>query len=491
MKIKNHLWIASLASMLALVGCETTHHPQSPPPADTAAAPVQTEMSAFLIDIVKTAPQMVSIGDQFTYVLKITARHDVGNLMVSDMVPAGASLVGSAPEANNDGGKMSWNLGNLNKGDSKTIQVTLKAEKEGQLVSCATATAMPRVCTTTIVGKAQLAITKTGPATAMLGQQVAYNVVVQNTGNTPARNVVVTDTVPDGLVSAGGEKELTFKVGDLAAGASKPIAVTLTAQKRGKVCNKVAADSSNAGKANAEVCTTIVSAGVKIAKTTKDKDIFMNRAAAYDIVVSNTGDTDLTGVVVTDTAAPETVIATAEDASVTGKTATWNVGTLKAGEKKSFAIKIVSKVPGQYCDTATVTTGQGLSDSAKDCTVWRGVTGVLVELADDPDPIQVGETSKYTVKVTNQGSTIDITQLAIVITLPPELDVVASTVSDGGRVDGKTITFPVVPTVGPKAAVVRTYIAKGVKAGDARTKIAVTTSMRKEPIEQFESTTVY
>jgi hypothetical protein len=37
----------------------------------------------------------------------------------------------------------------------------------------------------------------------------------------------------------------------------------------------------------------------------------------------------------------------------------------------------------------------------------------------------------------------------------------------------------------------RTYVAKGVKAGDARTKIAVTTSMRKEPIEQFESTTVY
>jgi hypothetical protein len=34
-------------------------------------------------------------------------------------------------------------------------------------------------------------------------------------------------------------------------------------------------------------------------------------------------------------------------------------------------------------------------------------------------------------------------------------------------------------------------VAKGVKAGDARSKVAITTSMRKEPIDKFESTTVY
>jgi hypothetical protein len=34
-------------------------------------------------------------------------------------------------------------------------------------------------------------------------------------------------------------------------------------------------------------------------------------------------------------------------------------------------------------------------------------------------------------------------------------------------------------------------VTKAVKAGDARSKVAITTSMRKEPIEKFESTTVY
>ena len=38
-----------------------------------------------------------------------------------------------------------------------------------------------------------------------------------------------------------------------------------------------------------------------------------------------------------------------------------------------------------------MTSTMGLKDSAQACTVWKGVTGVLLEMVDDPDPIQVGE----------------------------------------------------------------------------------------------------
>jgi uncharacterized repeat protein (TIGR01451 family) len=379
----------------------------------------------------------------------------------------------------------------MNRGESKAITVTVKADKEGEMVNCAAVSAIPRICVSTMVGKAQLAIRKTGPETAQLGGNVTYTVTVQNTGNTTARNVMVTDPVPEGFSAASGQKELSFNVGDLAAGASKVVQVTLRADKRGKFCNKAFASSSNGGKVDAEACTTVVQAGLKIEKKTDNAELFINRAASYDIVVSNTGDVDLTGVVVTDTAASETVIATAEGATVSGTTATWNLGTLRAGEKKNLSVKVLSKVPGRFCDTASVTSTMGLKDSAQACTVWKGVTGVLLEMVDDPDPIQVGETSKYTIKVTNQGSTIDIKDLAIVATLPDELDVVPNTTTDGGVVRGKTITWPVVSTVSPKGTVTRTYTVKALKTGDARSKVAITTSLRKEPIEKFESTTVY
>jgi uncharacterized repeat protein (TIGR01451 family) len=381
----------------------------------------------------------------------------------------------------------------MNRDETKVIKVTLKAQKEGELVNRATVSAtFPGVSVTNLVAKPHLVIQKTGPAQAQVGQEVVYTVVVQNTGSTTAKDVVVTDTVPEGLSSPGGEKELAFNLGDLAPGASKTIPVTLKADKRGRVSNKAVAAASHGGKVESEATfTTVVLTGVKIEKTTKDQDPFVNRTATYDIVVSNTGDTDLSGVVVTDTAAPETVIATAEDATVTGNTATWNVGELKAGAKKNLTVKVLSKVPGRFADTATVTTAQGLKHSAQVSTEWKGVTGVLLEMADDPDPIQVGETSKFTIRVANQGSTVDIKDLNIVATLPEELELVPGTVSDGGLLSGKTITWPAVPGVSPKTSVVRTYITKGVKTGDARSKLAITTSMRKAPIEKTESTTVY
>jgi len=431
------------------------------------------------------------MGDQFTYELAVTAKDDVAGTTVMDSVPAGASFVSSDPAATQDGSKLTWNLGDISQGQTKVVKVTLRADHEGELQHCATVSALPRACVSTTVGRPNLTLKKTGPEMAMVGQEVPYTLIVENSGNTTAKNVVVTDTVPDGLSSAGNQTQLSFTVGDLAPGASKTISVPLKAEKRGKVCNKAVATFGDSGKVTAEVCTTIVQAGIKVTKTAKDKTTFVNRAAAYDIEVSNVGDVDLTGVVLTDTSAEPTVIATAEGATVNGNTATWNIGELKAGAKQSFTVKVLSRTPGKFCDTASVTTTQGIVSSAQDCTEWRGITGVLLEFSDNPDPIQVGETTTYTIKVTNQGTTSDIADLNIVVVLPAELDVVPGTISDGGTVDGKTVTWPTIPNVTPKGNVVRTYIAKGLKAGDARSKAAITTSQRKQPIEQFESTTIY
>jgi len=443
------------------------------------------------VSLSKNAPAVVSIGEEFTYELIVTTQSEVSDVTVSDTVPEGAAYIRSDPEAVREGNKLSWKFQNVNPGESKTIRVTVKADAEGQLTHCATASAVPQVCITTLVGRPQLAITKTGPATAQLGQDVTYTVVVQNTGKTVAKNVVVTDTVPDGLSSPDDKRELSFPIGDLEPGGSKSIPVVLKTTKRGKSINAVVAVANNAEKVAAEAPTTVVQAAVKIVKTTKDHDLFVNRAAAYNVEVSNTGDTRLTGVVVTDTAAPETVIATAEGATVDGKTATWNVGELQPGEKKMFIVKVLSKTPGKFTDTASVMTAEGPRDSAQDSTTWRGVSGVLLEMADETDPIQVGETTKYTIRVTNQGTTTALSQVKISAQIAPELELVPGTLSDEGVADGRVITWPILPTVDPKVTVTRTYIVKGVKAGDARSSVSITTMTRPEPIVQNESTTVY
>jgi len=244
------------------------------------AVPCSTATTG-LVSLGKTAPSDASLGEPFTYELKALASGCAGNVVVTDTLPEGVSLVSSQPEASVNGRNLTWNLGNLDAGESKTIKVTVKPEKEGTLTSCATIKADPRVCSQTVVGKPQLAIDKTGPEIAQLGADVDYNVTVKNVGSAVAKGVVVTDKVPAGL--GGGEK--TFQVGDLAPGQARTIPVKAKAAERGRHCNVAVASSSNAGTVQDDACTTVVKPGLKLAKSGDDKR-FINKQASYKIVAS-------------------------------------------------------------------------------------------------------------------------------------------------------------------------------------------------------------
>jgi len=317
--------------------------------------------------------------------------------------------------------------------------------------------------------------------TSVLGSDVTYNMVVKNTGNTIAHNVVITDPVPEGMSG----QPVTLNVGDLAPGQSKPASVTFKANQRGKVCNTATATSSNAGKVSDDACTVVVVPGLKVEKT-GTKEQILGRNADYEIVVSNIGDTTLSNVVVSDTAPAETSIVGAPGATVSGNKATWTIAELKPAANVTQTLKLTSKVAGTHCNNVTATSG-GLSESAKACTLWKGIAAVLLEVVDDPDPIQVGESTTYTIKVTNQGFA-DIHNMKIVAVFDDEA---TPTSTAQGSISGKTANFPVVATLASKQVVTYTITVKGVKVGDARNKITLTSDELKTPVEEEESTTVY
>jgi uncharacterized repeat protein (TIGR01451 family) len=455
--------------------------PAKPAPAAPGCA---SSVRTGLVDLSKTAPAEASLGAEYECTITAHANVCAGNVVITDRLPAGASYVSSTPAATVDGDKLVWKVGDMDAGQTLTAKVVLRADKEGSLVNCALIAADPRVCVATFVGKPSLTIDKSGPEVAKLGDNVTYNIVVKNTGNAVAKNVVVSDTVPEGLSHASGQRDLAFNVGDLAPGQSKPLSVTLKADKRGKVCNTAVANSSNAGKVSDDACTLIQQPGLKIEKS-GTKEQIVGRKASYEVVVFNTGDTTLSDVTVTDNAPEGTVISSAEGASVSGNTATWHT-SLAAGEKKTYNVVLVGKTAGNHCNAASAS-ASGLSDSTQACTLWKGVPAVLLEVVDDPDPIQVGESTTYTIKVTNQGFA-DLHNVKIVANYDEET---TPTATAQGSISGKEVNFPVVSVLPAKQVITYTITVKGDKVGDSRNKVVLTCDEITKPVDETESTTVY
>lgn len=485
-------WMAHSKTVYTTTAAEPRESAPAKPTPLPAAAPSSglmcSEPTGGPAPMTITMPSETALGNNFTYELGVTAAQCVGNVVVTDLIPEGATFVSSEPPGEQQGNRLRWNLGEMDKGTSATIRVTLRADKEGTLASCAIISADPRTCGQIFVGRPLLALQKTGPETAILGSTITYLVTVSNKGTMVAKNVVIVDDIPDGMISVNDQQRITVDIGDLAPNESKTISGAVKTLKKGKFCNVAKVTSANAGEARAEACTTILQPGLKIAKEGM-KEQFLTRNATYNIVVSNTGDTALTGVTVTDPApAGTTITAAGPSAQATAQQAVWNLGTLQPGEEKTLTLSLTSVVPGNHCNVATVTTTEGLTETAQACTEWRGVGALLLETLDDPDPIQVGETTTYTVRITNQG-TADDTNIKVVVEFSPEIDPVSAT--NGGVVSGKTVTFPAFDRLASKQAFEYKIVGKGAKVGDARTKVTRTSDGIPAPTTAEESTRVY
>ncbi len=459
--------------------------PKKPSPIFAATIKTSCSDGPGPIRMTQAMPAEVTLGGEFVVELSLTTQGSAANVVVRDTMPVNTSHVRSEPAATVEGDHLVWKLGNLDAGQTLSARVWFKAGKEGAIINCATVSTGARVCGTTLVGKPVIAIHQSGPETAVLGADVTYDLLIKNTGTGTARNVVVTDLVPIGMSHASGKRKLSFDVGDLAPDRPKPLAVTFKANQRGQVCHTATANSSNAGKVSQNACTIILAPGLKVEKS-GTKEQILGRNADYEIVVSNPGDTTLRNVVVSDRSPTETSIVAAPGATISGNKATWNIAELKPGAKYSATIKLTARVAGTYCNNVTASSG-GLSDSAKACTFWKGIAGVLFEVVDDPDPIQVGESTTYAIKVTSQGSA-DIHNLKIVARFADQVTPFSTAL---GRISGQIVSFPAVAILVAKQTLTYTILVKGVSPGDSRNKIILTCEELKTPVEEEESTTVY
>jgi hypothetical protein len=168
----------------------------------------------------------------------------------------------------------------------------------------------------------------------------------------------------------------------------------------------------------------------------------------------------------------------------------WEMPELAPGASQQVCAFFAMHEPGTLAFTPMAT---GLISKPVQTTCSTrvlGVPGILLELVDLEDPIQIGKQVTYEIRVTNQGW-VPGTNIRLVCRTPVSEEYVSGTGPTTVKADGEVITTEPLPDLAAKAVATWRVVVKATQVGDARFKVELSSDQFQKPIYQEESTQLY
>jgi len=282
----------------------------------------------------------------------------------------------------------------------------------------------------------KIACNKSGPSNVMGGEPFEYTISVSNPSQVDATNVVVTDTLPNGLAyessnpsaSASGNA-LTWNLGSVAPGANVNINVRVKATSTGRYenCADVRADQNLTSHCCA---TTVAVSPALVLEKRCPAEVTICDPIEYVLVVRNSGDGPAKNVKIEDRL-PDGIMTTSGQSTVNA-----TVDVLGPGESKEVRFTAKASRTGSFTNPATATADGGLNAQASCTTVVR--QPVLAVTKTGPDMRYIGRPAEYDITVRNTGDS-PANNTVLTDPLPAGTEFVSAT--EGGSFSGGTVTW--------------------------------------------------
>jgi len=271
--------------------------------------------------------------------------------------------VSLAPLSPGGGERSMQQVGGLDAGETRELQIEVTPRDQGGLTLQVEATADGELRTEAArqvrVRRPELQLAAKGPALKYAGTSATYQVSVVNAGDAAAENVQVDLRLPAGAKYVGGvasarvsSRGITWSLGRLAAGGNQTFDVQCEMQVAGDVKLEVSAEADG-GLAASQVVATRVEAIADVKLTVRDPQgpKAVGADAVYELTIVNRGSKEARGIsaVVQFSEGIEPVSADGHQAEVVpGQVVFATIDRLEPGQEKTLRVTARAQTAGNH-----------------------------------------------------------------------------------------------------------------------------------------------
>ncbi len=480
------------------------------------------------LGVAKIGPSAATAGTQITYLIDVAHVDgpvaaqgvEVTDVLTPDLVFVSANASGSYDAAKRT---VTWTLADIppagRAGVSLTVQIA--STVTGTITNTASVSTVTRdpnatndvaTAVTTVGGMADLALTKTGPATATAGSRITYTIRADHVGGpSAASGVEVRDVLPTTLsfVSATGggvydatERSVTWSLPSVAVGGSASLDLTVDVGPTvsGSVSNTATVHTSSVDPVSGNDASTAVTAVSRVADVSVTKTgpatADAGKQVTYAIAVGNAvGPSSASGVVVKDVLPADLGFESATSGGTwdgATRTVTWVVDDVAVGSSVSLGVtaNVAPTAGSTVVNTASVTSTSSDTIHGNDAS---SVSTTIHQLADlkltktAPATAVAGTQITYEITAMHVGGTTAATGVVVTDPLPAGVTFVSA--SDGGTASGGTVTWNVggIPIGGSANVTVTVAIGSGTSGPVTNTATVTATTSDPTPGDNIAS----
>jgi uncharacterized repeat protein (TIGR01451 family) len=435
-----------------------------------------------------TVPGEINIGAsaQFVISVKNSGKSVAEGVSIQATLPPAVKFVKANPHPSMSSDRMiQFEVGDLPPGSVRRFALELIPEKTGPVDLQTKAFFSATTQSALQVRQAEVTIHCHGPATAQLGENVTFRVVVENIGDGAAENVVLTPELPEGSYIQS-QPPRAAKIAVLAAGRSQEFSFVVRATEREWLVGNFVASTPDNREVECSHRVKILRPDLRV-EVGGTRVSFVRSEGEYELRTWNPGDTVLRDIKLA-LQLPEGLDITTLSETATidrpNRIYSWCLDRLNPGDSHTIHLKTTATKVGRQIQLAVAMSGPKLRADSNHLTHVISRAEVDVAVSNVKEAIPVGQMEEFTVALTNSGSR-DAETVSVKIQLPEGIEAVTA---DGYVGEGQQITFARFRLT-PGGSKTLKFRAVGLAAGDQAVRAVVETEY--SPVPTIAETTVY